>query len=193
MKKYAIIIEENNTQMLEEVKTINDVLDTLLNCTDYFTPEEDSICEELIELKDFKALANQMTYCYCNKEPQTSLAKRYCEILDNIKNSKTIDECYQILPRLNILLKEVNQNTEVFLNDREDDGCGWSGKEEGIMRQVIMPNFLKKENLKYVIEYNSPDGGTFYKATEDAPKKIKKEIKEWNEMFERAVDNHIKL
>ncbi len=51
---------------------------------------------------------------------------------------------------------------------------------------VIMPDFLKKENLKWVIEVNTPDGGTFYVAKENAPEEIKKEVREWNEMFERA-------
>ena len=58
---------------------------------------------------------------------------------------------------------------------------------------VVMPNFLKKENLKYIIENNTPDGGTFYVAKDDAPEEIKKEVKEWNEMFERAAKNHIQL
>lgn len=57
---------------------------------------------------------------------------------------------------------------------------------------VVMPNFLKKENLKYVIEKNTPNG-TLYIAKDDAPKKIKKEVKEWNAMFERAKRNHIQL
>ena len=58
---------------------------------------------------------------------------------------------------------------------------------------VVMPNFLKKENLKWIIEVHTPDGGTFYVAKDDAPKEIKKEVKEWNEMFERAKKNHIQL
>ena len=58
---------------------------------------------------------------------------------------------------------------------------------------VVMPNFLKKENLKWIIECNTPDGGTFYIAKEDAPEEIKKEVKEWNEMFERAINDHIQL
>ena len=58
---------------------------------------------------------------------------------------------------------------------------------------VVMPNFLKKENLKWIIECNTHDGGTFYVAKDDAPEEIKKEVKEWNEMFERAIKNHIQL
>ncbi len=58
---------------------------------------------------------------------------------------------------------------------------------------VIMPKFLEKENLKWIIECNTPDGGTFYVAKDDAPEKIKKEVKKWNEMFERAKKNHIQL
>lgn len=58
---------------------------------------------------------------------------------------------------------------------------------------VIMPNFLKKENLKWIAEVHTPDGGTFYVAKEDAPEEIKKEVKQWNEMFERAKKNHIQL
>ena len=58
---------------------------------------------------------------------------------------------------------------------------------------VKMPSFLKEENLKYIIENKTPDGGTFYVAKEDAPEEIKKEVKKWNEMFERAKKNHIQL
>jgi hypothetical protein len=58
---------------------------------------------------------------------------------------------------------------------------------------VIMPRFLEKENLKWITEVHTPDGGTFYVAKDNAPRKIKKEVKEWNEMFERAKKNHIQL
>lgn len=58
---------------------------------------------------------------------------------------------------------------------------------------VVMPNFLRKENIKWVIEVRTPDGGTFYIAKDDAPEEIKQEVKEWNEMFERAKENHIQL
>ena len=55
---------------------------------------------------------------------------------------------------------------------------------------VIMPNFLKKENLKWITEVHTPDGGTFYVAKDDAPSEIKKEVKEWNKMIERAERDH---
>ena len=133
-KRYAVIIEGQTNhvinQSVEEVKTINDVLDTLVLNTDYFTPNEDSISLELIERREYLELAKEIAYCYCNKEPQTSLGKRYCEILNSIKNSKNLEECYRIFPRLNELLKETNVQIEVFLNEREDDGCGWCGLEE---------------------------------------------------------------
>ena len=58
---------------------------------------------------------------------------------------------------------------------------------------VIMPKFLEKENLKWIEEIENEDGSITYKAKEDAPKEIKKEVKEWNEMFKRAKDNHIQL
>ena len=58
---------------------------------------------------------------------------------------------------------------------------------------VVMPNFLKKENQKWIIEAKTPNGGTFYFAKDDAPEEIKKEVKEWNEMFDRAKKNHIQL
>lgn len=58
---------------------------------------------------------------------------------------------------------------------------------------VIMPNFLKKENIKWIEEYRNEYGELYYKAKKDAPKEIKKEVKEWNEMFERARKNHICL
>ena len=55
-EKFVIIIEEQTKQVVnqtvEEVKTINDVLDTLLLYTDYFTPFEDSISFELIERRE---------------------------------------------------------------------------------------------------------------------------------------------
>ena len=55
---------------------------------------------------------------------------------------------------------------------------------------VVMPNFLKKENLKWITEVHTPDGGTFYVAKDDAPSEIKKEVKEWNKMIERAERDH---
>lgn len=58
---------------------------------------------------------------------------------------------------------------------------------------VIMPNFLKEENLKWIIENKTPDGGTYYVAKDDAPEKIKKEVKRWNKMFERAEKNNREL
>ena len=132
-KRYAIIIEEKKEsvtfQSVEEVKTIDDVLDTLLSYTDYFTPEEDSVSEELIERKNFIALATEIAYCCLNQEPQTTFGKRYCDILNDIKNIKAIEDCYNIFPKLNELLKESDHEIEIFLNEREDDGCGWNGRE----------------------------------------------------------------
>ena len=58
---------------------------------------------------------------------------------------------------------------------------------------VIMPKFLEKENLKWIEEIENEDGSITYKAKEKAPKEIKKEVKQWNEMFERAKKNHIQL
>ncbi len=129
-KRYAIIIEEEVFQTVEEVKNMDEVLDVIISYTNYFTPEEDSVSEELIERKEYLELTKEIACCYGNQEPQTSLGKRYCDILNEIKNTTTIEDCYQILPKLNVLLKEANKNTEIFLNEREDDGCGWCGKEE---------------------------------------------------------------
>ncbi len=58
---------------------------------------------------------------------------------------------------------------------------------------VIMPNFLKEENRKWIEEFRDKDGTLKYKAKSDAPKEIKKEVKEWNNMFERAKKEHIQL
>lgn len=133
-KKYAIIIEEQKNQRVnqsvEEVKTINDVLDTLLFNTDFFTPTEDGVTEELIERRDYLELAKEIAYCSCNQEPQTTRGKRYCDILNDIKTSDSIESCYNILNELNKLLEESNHQIKVFLNEREDDGCGWNGLEE---------------------------------------------------------------
>ena len=133
-KRYAIIIEEQKNQIVnhsvEEVKTINDVLDTLLFNTDFFTPTEDGVTEELIEKRDYLELAKEIAYCSCNQEPQTTRGKRYCDILNDIKTSDSIECCYNILNELNKLLEESNHQIKVFLNEREDDGCGWNGLEE---------------------------------------------------------------
>ncbi len=58
---------------------------------------------------------------------------------------------------------------------------------------VIMPNFLKEENQKWIIENKTPDGGTYYVAKADAPEEIKIEVKRWNKMFERAKSNNREL
>ena len=47
-----------------------------------------------------------------------------------------------------------------------------------------MPKFLEKENLKWIEEIENGDGSITYKAKEDAPKEIKKEVK-------RSKKNHI--
>ena len=51
---------------------------------------------------------------------------------------------------------------------------------------VVMPNFLKKENKKWIIENRTHNGDIVYVAKADAPEEIKKEVKEWNKMVERA-------
>ena len=126
-RRHAIIIEENGTQTVEEVKSTKEVLEVVLSYTDYFTPEEDSISQEFIERNEFNELAKEIAFCYVNQEPQTSFGKRYCEILNKIYLEKRIVKCKRAL---NELLKESNHSVEVFLNVREDDGCGWNGKEE---------------------------------------------------------------
>lgn len=123
MKKvYAVIIEEGNLQTVEEVKTIDDVLDTLLGYTDYFTIPEDGMCEELIERRYYLELAKAIAYCCCNQEPQTSYGKRYCEILNEVKNLNTIEGCYLVFPKLNMLLSESGHQVEALFDEREDDG-----------------------------------------------------------------------
>lgn len=129
-RRHAIIIEENGTQSVEEVKSTKEVLEVVLSYTDYFIPEEDSISQELIERNEFNELAKEVAFCYVNQEPQTSFGKRYCEILNKIYLEKRIVKCKRALNELNELLKESNHSVEVFLNVKEDDGCGWNGKEE---------------------------------------------------------------
>ena len=132
VRRYAIIIEENGTQSVEEVKSTKEVLEVVLSYTDYFTSEEDSISQELIERNEFNELAKEIAFCYVNQEPQTSFGKRYCEILNKIYLEKRIVKCKRALKELNELLKESNHSVEVFLNEREDDGCDWNGEEEEI-------------------------------------------------------------
>ena len=130
VKRYAIIIKEDGTQTVEEVKSTKEVLELVLSYTDFFTPEEDSISQELIERNEFNELAKEIAFCYANQEPQTSFGKRYCEILNSIANEKRVFMCKRILPALNELLKESNYNIEIHLDSRVDDGCGWNGEEE---------------------------------------------------------------
>ena len=129
-RRHAIIIEENGTQIVEEVKSTKEVLEVVLSYTDYFTPEEDSISQELIERNEFNELAKEIAFCYVNQEPKRSFGKRYCEILNQIYLEKRIVKCKRALNELNELLKESNHSVEVFLNVREDDDCDWNGKEE---------------------------------------------------------------
>ena len=129
-RRHAIIIEENGTQTVEEVKSTQEVLEVVLSYTDYFTPLEDSISQELIERNELNVLAKEIAFCYVNQEPQTSFGKRYCEILNKIYLEKRIVKCKRALNELNELLKESNHSVEVFLNVREDDDCDWNGKEE---------------------------------------------------------------
>ena len=129
-RRHAIIIEENGTQIVEEVKSTKEVLKVVLSYTDYFIPEEDSISQELIERNEFNELAKEIAFCYVNQEPETSFGKRYCEILNKIYLEKRIVKCKRALNELNELLKESNHSVEVFLNVREDDDCGSNGKEE---------------------------------------------------------------
>lgn len=58
---------------------------------------------------------------------------------------------------------------------------------------VRMPNFLKKENLIYIIKNQTPDGETFYIAKDDAPEEIKQEVEEWNDMVNWSKENYIEL
>ena len=118
--KYALIIEENQsafTQTVEEVNNMDEVLDNILFYTNYFTPEDDAMCEEIIGNRDFDNLARAIAYCNCNQEPATTYGKKYCEILNDIKNAKEISEMYSILPKLNQLLKDNGIKTEIFLNE----------------------------------------------------------------------------
>lgn len=51
---------------------------------------------------------------------------------------------------------------------------------------VLKPLFLEEENLKWIEKIITKRGGIMYKAKEDAPYKIKKSVKDWNDMFKRA-------
>ena len=64
-RRHEIIIEENGTQSVEEVKSTKEVLEVVLSYTDFFTPEEDSISQEFIERNEFNELA---TYNWTNKD-----------------------------------------------------------------------------------------------------------------------------
>ena len=58
---------------------------------------------------------------------------------------------------------------------------------------VIMPNFLKKENLKWIEEYRDAEGELHYKSKKEAPREIKDEVRKWEQMFRNAKRNHIQL
>ena len=58
---------------------------------------------------------------------------------------------------------------------------------------VALPKFLEPENRKWVIEIENEDGTVTYKSKDDAPKEIKKSIKDWEDMFKRAKEAGIQL
>lgn len=135
-KRYAIIIEEElkhvGTQYVEELKdptNKDELLDIVLEYTNWFTPEDDDGSEVLIKERNFNALADEIALCHGNKEPYTSNGFKYVGFLHDIYFMENIEACYQIFPKLNEFLEEAGYATKLFLNEREDDGCGWCGEE----------------------------------------------------------------
>lgn len=105
--KMKLIIKDNNLRYEENIKTTDILIEEILLYTDYFSVQDDAMCEEFIEAKNFDGLAQAIEYCYCGREPYTSNGKEYCRILKDIYESDL--KCAKIkLEVLNRFLKDKN-------------------------------------------------------------------------------------
>lgn len=120
-KFYEIIIGDDSKRIVWKVDGINEILTALVYNADIFIPEGKPISWELMTRKIILELANEIIRKSCKKEPYITYGKRYCDILNKIKNIKKIEECTPIFSELNKLIKEIGENIEFILEESEDD------------------------------------------------------------------------
>jgi len=114
-RQYAIIIEEGNTQRVEEINTIEEARDILQTETyGFFWHEDDELPGECIDTNNFRGLREYLLWL--NKE--------------KLSRVKHLRQLRPIVESFNRMLIGINANSRIYLNSRKYDGCGWCGKEE---------------------------------------------------------------
>ncbi len=128
-RQYAIIIEEGNTQRVEEINTIEEAKDILQTETyGYFWHEDDELPGECIDTNNLRGLREYLLWL--NKEENHQYINIYCDALSKLSRVKHLRQLRPIVESFNGMLIGIDANVKIYLNSRKYDGCGWCGKEE---------------------------------------------------------------
>ena len=127
-RQYAIIIEEGNTQRVEEVSTIEEAKDILQTETyGYFWHEDDELPCECINTNNYRGLKDYLLFLNKNNHQYIEI---YVDSLSKLSRVKHLRQLRPIVECLNRMLIGINAGVEIYLNSRKYDGCSWCGKEE---------------------------------------------------------------
>ncbi len=128
-RQYAIIIEEGNTQRVEEINTIKEAKELIHAETyGYFCHEDDELPGECIDTNNLRGLREYLLWL--NKVENHQYINIYCDALSKLSRIKHLRRLRPIVDSLNRMLIGIDTNVRIYLNSRKYDGCGWCGKEE---------------------------------------------------------------
>jgi hypothetical protein len=127
-RQYAIIIEEGNTQRVEEINTIEEAKDILQTETyGYFWHEDDELPSECIDTNNYRGLKEYLLFL--NKDNQQYI-EMYVDALSKLSRVKHLRQLKPIIEGFNKMLDGLNTGVSIYLNSHKYDGCGWCGKEK---------------------------------------------------------------
>lgn len=128
-RQYAIIVEDGNTQRVEEINTIDEAKELIQAETyGYFWHEDDELPGECIDTNNYRGLREYLLWL--NKEANHQYINIYCDALSKLSRVKHLRQLRPIVESFNRMLIEIDANVKIYLNSRKHDGCGWCGKEE---------------------------------------------------------------
>ncbi|MCR5113133.1 MAG: hypothetical protein K6A63_04280 [Acholeplasmatales bacterium] len=127
-RQYAIIIEEGNTQRVEEINIIKEAKELIQAETyGYFWNEEDALPGECIDTNNYRGIKEYLLWLNKNNHQYIEI---YCDVLSKLSRIKHLRQLRHIVDSLNRMLIGIDTNVRIYLNSRKYDGCGWCGKEE---------------------------------------------------------------
>ncbi len=118
-RQYAIFIEENIIQRIEEVNTIEEAKDLIHSVTyGYFWHVDDELPCECIDTNNFRGLKEYLLFLNNDNHQYIEI---YCDALSKLSRVKHLRQLRPIVEKLNRMLIGINAGVEIYFDSRKWD------------------------------------------------------------------------